>query len=463
MKKLYIYAIGGTGSRVLKSMLMLLASGVEMNDYEVVPIIIDPDISSGDVSNTINLLRNYKMIHDSLEYPSKIENSCFKTRIHESIPGYRMSIKETQDKRFSDFIHYNSMGNENQALTSMLFSEANLNSDMKVGFKGNPNIGSVVLNQFNTSDEYKDFVNSFNQDDKIFIISSIFGGTGASGFPLLLKTLREQSGIIGNSSIGAITVLPYFKVKESEESSIDSNTFISKTKAALEYYRKNLNGLDNLYYIGDNPSATYDNIEGGVNQKNNANFIELLSALSIVDFIYNNEGRNVVTQYKEFGLKNESNSYNFTDLYDKTNEMIKQKLIKMHFIKIYWNEIINNKKTVKNQPWYKEHVGSEQDIDTTTFGKYFTDFLNFNDIWFKELRNNSPEFAPFTIDYGKKIFSSIASIQANNVGTLFHKEMSYFHNILNKLHVSSTLNVSTKFFEIMNGAIDEMISKCYKS
>ncbi|CDN31801.1 Sll0445 protein [Mucinivorans hirudinis] len=67
----------------------------------------------------------------------------------------------------------------------MLFSQKNLESDMKVGFKGNPNIGSVVLNQFADSAEFKSFANDFQQGDKVFIISSIFGGTG-----IILPSLR---------------------------------------------------------------------------------------------------------------------------------------------------------------------------------------------------------------------------------------------------------------------------------
>ena len=35
----------------------------------------------------------------------------------------------------------------NKAMMKILFSDKNLNSSMDVGFKGNPNIGSVVLNQ----------------------------------------------------------------------------------------------------------------------------------------------------------------------------------------------------------------------------------------------------------------------------------------------------------------------------
>ena len=40
MSKLYVFGIGGTGSRVLRSLTMLLASGVECKADTIVPIII---------------------------------------------------------------------------------------------------------------------------------------------------------------------------------------------------------------------------------------------------------------------------------------------------------------------------------------------------------------------------------------------------------------------------------------
>ena len=39
MSKLYVFAIGGSGSRVLRSLTMLLSSGVHTN-YEIVPMIV---------------------------------------------------------------------------------------------------------------------------------------------------------------------------------------------------------------------------------------------------------------------------------------------------------------------------------------------------------------------------------------------------------------------------------------
>ena len=191
-------------------------------------------------------------------------------------------------------MNFQGLNRANRGLVKMLFSEKNLDSDMAVGFKGNPNIGSVVLNQFIKSEDFTSFANGFTQGDAVFIISSIFGGTGASGFPILLKNLRSDNSqafpnahTIAEAQIGAISVLPYFKlnaIDETREDQIDSGTFYMKTRAALKYYAGNLSELDHMYYIGDNDQATYENRDGGPQQKNRPNFIEFVAALSIFDF-----------------------------------------------------------------------------------------------------------------------------------------------------------------------------------
>ena len=53
MSKLYVFGIGGTGSRVIKSLTMLLASGVRMKSDAIVPIIIDPDVAAADLTRTL--------------------------------------------------------------------------------------------------------------------------------------------------------------------------------------------------------------------------------------------------------------------------------------------------------------------------------------------------------------------------------------------------------------------------
>lgn len=259
MAKLYIFGIGGTGARVLRSLTMMLASGVQLGQDEIVPIFIDPDESNADLSRTVDLMNLYSRIRQNLTFASSNNNKFFRTSINQELPGFRLQIKDTDDKSFQKFMDVSTMSRENQAMVKLLFSEKNLKSKMDVGFKGNPNIGSVVLNQIVNSDDFDTFANGFSAGDKIFIISSIFGGTGASGFPLLLKTLRTGNSFpnfqtINDAEIGAVTILPYFKLKPSDESEIDSSTFISKTKSALAYYEDNIsknNQINALYYLGD--------------------------------------------------------------------------------------------------------------------------------------------------------------------------------------------------------------------
>ena len=216
---------------------MILATGVKFGADEIVPIIIDPDAANADLTRTVSLLNNYSEIRENLQFNTDNKNRFFRTEIERILPNYTLRINDTDDKSFQQYIEYASMSKSNKALTNMFFSDKNLASSMEVGFNGNPNIGSVVLNQIAHSDDFLDFAYSFSDGDRIFIISSIFGGTGASGFPLLLKTLREGNNfpnydLITRATIGAVTILPYYKMKLDDESEIDSSTFISKTKSA---------------------------------------------------------------------------------------------------------------------------------------------------------------------------------------------------------------------------------------
>ncbi len=66
MAKLYVFGIGGTGARVVKSLTMLLASGIKTN-FDIVPILIDPDRAGGDLNRTVKLLREYQLIQKEVK------------------------------------------------------------------------------------------------------------------------------------------------------------------------------------------------------------------------------------------------------------------------------------------------------------------------------------------------------------------------------------------------------------
>lgn len=162
--RLFLFLVGGTGSRVLKPLIMQFAAGVRpidengqpMKDLEVVPIIMDPHKANEDLKRTDDLLRWYKDIRTSIYgdvSSDKIERGFFATKISTLSDLNRdtvlndtfvFNLESIASKEFRDFISYNTLDSANQALCSMLFSEEQLKTKMDIGFVGSPNIGSVA-------------------------------------------------------------------------------------------------------------------------------------------------------------------------------------------------------------------------------------------------------------------------------------------------------------------------------
>ena len=162
MPKLFVFAIGGSGSRVVKALSFLLASGVKMNNTsEVIPIIIDPDTANGDLNRTDTIVKLYAELR---KHSEQQQNTFFNTKISSlndygttPIAGsaFKYGIDGATNSKFKDYINFGSLDIANAAMASLLFSNANLNAKMDVGFKGNPNMGSVVLNSIKDSDYFK--------------------------------------------------------------------------------------------------------------------------------------------------------------------------------------------------------------------------------------------------------------------------------------------------------------------
>jgi hypothetical protein len=484
MAKLYVFGIGGTGSRVLKSLTMLMAAGIKIQDNagqscEIVPIVIDPDHAAADLTRTIKLMQDYKKVYNRLDHNNSMVSSFFATKMNmEIIPSVRMPLNNTLDVDFKEYIGLSLMkddrGNSdaNYALASMLFSQKNLDAKMEVGFKGNPNIGSVVLNQFAQSNEFKNFVSSFGQNDRIFIISSIFGGTGASGFPLLLKKLRavsaEMSGNnnVKNAVIGAVTVLPYFDVKPSEKSEIDSSTFVSKTKAALSYYDRNMTEANALYYIGDRVAKQYENSEGGMTQRNEAHFVELAAALAIADFASQSDlstvnGMPANTVYKEFGIREVADQIIFGTLDGKTNSKIKKPLTAFTLFCKYLNEQIWNSKT---QPWAKDRGFDDSFLSGEFFQTELSDIKTAYLEWLSEMSANYRAFAPYDLRIKKDdVYSMIKGEKPAKVASL-KANYALFDDRLNSKQDKVRRDASKEhiFIELFYLAIDEVVKSKFR-
>lgn len=484
MSKIYVFGIGGTGARVIRSLTMLLASGVKLGENidTVIPVIIDQDRSNGDLTRTIALLKTYKSLHDQLKFGRNSKSEFFKTNIDDLNTSFRMQVADVADKDFQSYIKYLNLDTRNKALVSLLFSKKNLEARMDVGFKGNPNMGSVVLNNFSTEadNDLGSILESFQSGDKIFIISSIFGGTGAAGFPLLLKTLRQaqssqlpSAALVANAPIGAITVLPYFGVQHDEDSEINMDSFMSKAKAALSYYRDNLN-TDVLYYISDKLSKNYDNHEGDSAQRNNAHFVEMVAALSIIDFCKNNVQHDGSKSFKEFGFNEDKPVVSIRTLADSTRALVGKPLISMFIFEKFYKEHLKN--TWENA-WAKDFSYADDDnegkMDSTVMSHDFfvklTKFLkDFDNEWLREMANNSRAFKPFNLETsGENIFNSIDGYEPKKTGfwgKLTSKNLDGYEAIDNAMaDISNDLHKKLPMYDYFMDVHWQAINKVLKS
>lgn len=72
--RVFVFAIGGTGSRVLTSLIMQLAAGVRpvdkngktIKDFSIVPIVVDPHEDNAGLQQATEQLDNYRSIHNSI-------------------------------------------------------------------------------------------------------------------------------------------------------------------------------------------------------------------------------------------------------------------------------------------------------------------------------------------------------------------------------------------------------------
>ena len=443
MAKLYVFAIGGTGSRVLRSLTMLAAAGVDIQANEIVPVIIDPDASNADLTRTVTLMNRYSTIRKGIDFHDKNETTFFRPEISEAVQNYSLHIKDTEDRRFDQFIEYASLSTENKAMMSMLFSEKNLAAQMQVGFKGNPNIGSVVLNQMVSAPEFTEFANSFAEGDKIFIISSIFGGTGASGFPLLLKTLRDPNAtspnhsIINKAEIGAITILPYFKLQPSDESEIDSSTFISKARSALAYYETNVvgnNSINALYYLADDGDI-YENNDGGCQQQNPANIIEFIAATAAINFM-NNDFRDRHVNL-EFGIRDidDNDAVTFGKFYPETEGLLVKPLTQMTLMANCIQQGTSQYNFVTSSDLVaNETICAKEKLYSTQFFTELKSFLQTYKGWLNELSKTKRYLNLFNLECGDKPFELVTDRPPHQGGFLGFGKKDYeaFYDAINK-------------------------------
>lgn len=438
--KVFIFAIGGTGARALRALSFCLASGMyNVNkDLEIVPMIIDYDATNGDKTRAKEALKDYMELHNAAYEQNNIAikpefRNFFLPRI-----SYLKEISTRNDNptdeiddtfeftfngstsssrgTFADYLNLRTLTGEKSTtadLLSALYNDAKvtdpdyayteLNLDMEKGFKGNPNIGTVVFDKISASPEFDVFAKNFDpNNDRAFIVGSIFGGTGSSGIPQMISAIRKHNvNGFHDCKIGAAIVMPYFKVDTPREGgAINSNIFKSKQKAALGYYnlmRKEFN-LSATYYMADqdNLQTVLNYSEGNENQQNNAHIVEMLMALSVLDFA-SRPGNQLNGDTFEFGLKfdfgGRQDPLQLKNFGNNTKEQVLKPLAYLTIASKYYKDYLITNKRDNNLAYF-----SSLDLATkVSGGSYatFTSFIKRLFEWLDEMNKQEHPFKPF--------------------------------------------------------------------
>lgn len=415
MPRLFLLGVGGTGVRVTKALLHAMGAGVKPNTREqwtIVPILIDPHQQNKDLLRTKQLLRDYVALQHAAESarPASGVGGFFPVKVEalgqiddegaQKDAGASALLADIGAKRFREYIGLSTYQDPARtALAHALFDDHQLDVSMEIGFVGNPGIGVVALDDLRNQPELKAMASAFSAGDRIFIASSIFGGSGAAAFPVLVKLFRNPNALgangvaISTATIGALSVQPYFRVAQDSESRIRNIEFVERAKEALRYYERVLPGkIQAFYTLGENSTAEIPNDPGDVdNQQNPAHYVELAGALAIVDFLEKAFDVQGPTKEFEFAMAEESEVFSLKSFAEADQRRIVRPFANMYALSRY----------------VTEHL--DADLSREVYGKTFAPgFGNSRTVrallgfaasyrsWIREMQGTNRSFRPYT-------------------------------------------------------------------
>lgn len=295
---LYVIGIGGTGAKCIEAIVTAAAVGL-FTEQPIRLLFVDPDNTNGNLERSKKSIRLYQ---DCFELIQNQSSQTFKPWFKTKIEFYG-SWSPVEDKNLDSFFTSNNMREELGYLYDVLYPKKERELPLSEGFRGRPAIGSAILSQVDldrlNQEPWYSFIQQITSevaenDPKIFLCGSIFGGTGASGLPTvgrLIANKLNNLNIRNNVSISGLFFLPYFHFSPPPQQDPDKvyarwEEFLLNTEAALRYYTSQAQQtFDIVYLLGNQKSTQVDFHIGRGEQRNEPHFIELYGALAARHFL----------------------------------------------------------------------------------------------------------------------------------------------------------------------------------
>ena len=484
--KNFIIGIGGTGAKCLEHLLHCCSSG--LGPQNLWAGMVDQDEANGNVSRTKILLSKYINLRSSLRneagHDLAKDSNLFKTHITTNNDAVWLPLKGA-DPTLEEVIHYELLKPEVKGLMDCLYDPDEMKQNLSEGFRARPNIGAAAM-LATTGNEDDPFWSQIykaidaargGEEVRVFIISSIFGGTGASGFPNIarrIKQIQKEKNVTSNFHLGGALMLPYFNYDVPEENMegelyAKPEEFLDQTKGALQYYAKLFEYdkiFDQVYVTGWDPLTKLPNFKMGGNLQNNPPlFPELYAALGALKFF--SEDNKISDTQEIFHIgKNESNEILWSDIPNVSNNLNSKdnisNLIRFSFSYNWmygpaltgsWSKI----KKYENENWFKRlifkntynsetkacEIGHEQNQEVIlSMQEYCQDVLTWiTDMQYSTIANTDQKMDLIVSDFFSEFTAKNTSTRVTIKAKLNATEKNQFNTLINDSKNLKLLNI----------------------
>lgn len=298
-----VIAIGGTGARCAEAVAHLAAAGVYGGPVRL--LLIDLDQANGNLDRARQTVARYQDL-----YEAAAGGSLFAHEISLDIWQPPHDPRAARDTSFGAYVGRDRVSEEVGHFLDLFFSRTLYGFDMTGGCFQHPEIGSIVLRSAlrRSLDEeggalrrcVERVANDLQggSEVRVFVVGSVFGGTGASGLPYVPGLFRTELPRRWEAlrhhgerlRLGGALLAPYFQWRGQPERNDgsdgpDANRLSPHAKAVLQHYVKHPPAYDALYVLGaPELYESGDYAERGNGQANSAHYIELVTALAAADF-----------------------------------------------------------------------------------------------------------------------------------------------------------------------------------
>lgn len=325
-KQYFVMGIGGTGMRCIESLIHLCAMGM-FDDTEIHLLALDTDKNNGNFSR----LKEVKEAYVNAKNLDKANRTPLTdTFFSADIKYYEFSPNYEKKSTFNDVFNYGNTkynNHEETDLADLVLTDNVENFNLRHGYRAQTHLGSMMMYhsiieaaRSRMDNELKQFLQVLiaacngGSDPKVFILGSVFGGTGASSIPIIPQAISEAASIMSNGAANilgraffASTLLTaYFSFKapsadelKNQKVIATSDKFALNSQVAMMFYDDDTtvkNTYQRFYMMGTDGQGwdpmirekdrITETITGGENQKNDSHYIELLAACAALDFYH---------------------------------------------------------------------------------------------------------------------------------------------------------------------------------